>query len=1209
MWWRSRNRKDGEIVRRVLQGRRDEFGLLVERYLPAVQAVAYAHTGNRTDAQDIAQETFLTAYQRLHTLREVGSLGAWLTTIARNAANHLTRQRQRRGELLDLHGNPQPDADSTEPARQELLDLLHRQIQTLPEDHREVLLLHYFAGKKVREIAELQELSTDAVKKRLQRAREALSASMSEHVKDLLEPESERKKESTRIMGLVALSSPAWHITAEATVGGVAAASGGALAVKLSLGALALVFAGAVLWNVRPAPKTNPPQIESAGIASAPSASAVPATPAADESPVQPDSGNVQKTSGPRGAASGTVIDVATKEPVPNANLMFFGDEPLKAPQAHSDSEGRFRVENLPPAEYRIKAFTETMVLAGDPVRFTVREGTETSGLVVTMMRGGTVAGRVYDNDTGGGIAGVVVRANPNNPQPITSHWGESKPSAADGSYTVEGLPAGKYRVIRNETDGYPHVKAGEVHEVTVKLGEVVAGINFALDKGLSVSGMVLDNGGNAVHNAWVVANTEDYRYREGATTRLDGTFEIAGLSPTHTLRVQATSPIDENNKFESDVVGPIELLDAGVDGLVLELRHPQNRRLAGVVVGPDGKPVAGAGVLASPENFRHFGGNVTADDEGRFNIPGLAAGNYKIGLARPREESWKVEGNSPTYTIPVGHDLTGLRVIFDDLGTLSISGTIRDVNGTPLKSTLLEAAGEKGMVPAQHPSDANGRYQIDGLQVGEYRVTADHADYSRQEISAVMAGSTNADFVLEARGAIEGTVVDAQSGRPIPKFKIGTQTRVGSENDSYYLGSLDEDFGDETGAFRLARLHVAQNLLTVTAPGHKPEQLQIAVEPGKTTTGVVIRLEPGRVVHGMVVDAQGEPVGGALVYLGERLPHSSDLERMASARTPQEGHFTLDTVPGDTTCITVYHPDYAVQTVPLSGLPSEEISVVLDGGGSLAGLVRVGGAPVANADVALDYTGLPYPLTVNAVTAPDGRYEFLHTQAGEAMLRVTIYPERTGGATRSIARTITVQAGAPTDIDIDFAALDASLEGVITAHGVPAGEGWVALECGDAENPEYIRTRTDVNGAYVLESVPSGPASLIVAVNDGEQRRNKQMPLTIPSGTRSRWDVDFSGNAAIRALVQNAAAGVPVGIFVLPFAWEPPENATAAKLANFTGVETFAAQAVDSQGQCLFERMEAGTYTVVAVEGERISSETLELGADQSTDVTLTLP
>lgn len=91
MWWRSRDKKDGEIVRRVLQGRRDEFGLLVERYLPAVQAVAYAHTGNRADAQDIAQETFLTAYQRLHTLREVGSLGAWLTTIARNAANHLTR--------------------------------------------------------------------------------------------------------------------------------------------------------------------------------------------------------------------------------------------------------------------------------------------------------------------------------------------------------------------------------------------------------------------------------------------------------------------------------------------------------------------------------------------------------------------------------------------------------------------------------------------------------------------------------------------------------------------------------------------------------------------------------------------------------------------------------------------------------------------------------------------------------------------------------------------------------------------------------------------------------------------------------------------------------------------------------------------------------------------------------------------------------------
>lgn len=1088
-----------------------------------------------------------------------------------------------------------------------MLDLLHRQIQTLPEDHREVLLLHYFAGKKVREISELQGLSSDAVKKRLQRAREALSASLTEQVRELLEPESERKKESSRIMGLVALSSPAWHVTAEAAAGVVAAASGGALAFKLALGAAAIAISGAILWNVRPAPESESPQVVGAANTPEVSTQGVTAAPAANEGATEAGKAEEQTATGSRGAASGTVIDVATKAPVPNANLMFFGDEPMKAPQAHSDSEGRFRVENLPPAEYGIKAFTETMVVAGDPVRFTVREGTETSGLVVTMTRGGTISGRVFDNDTGEGVSGVLVNASPRNRVPMTSRDVSSKSSPSDGSYTITGLPPGDYRIVREETEGYPRVKISEVHEVTVKLGQAVAGIDIPLDKGLTVSGVVMDTGGNVVPEAEVVANTEDHQTQERVFTEPDGSFEITGLSPTHTLRVQATSSRDDTDKYESDVLGPIELLDAGVDGLVLELRHARNRRMAGVVVGPDGQPVAKAGILANPQDFRHFGNNATADEEGRFSIAGLAAGNYRIGLARPGQSMWKVAGNSPIYTISADSDLTDQRVVFGDLGALSISGTIRDVNGTPLTGALLEATGALGMVQSEQASDANGRYHIEGLSPGDYRLTAHHPEYTIQEILGVAAGSMDADFVLEARGAIEGTVVDAQSGMPLPKFKIGTQTRVGSENDSYYLGSLDEKFGGETGAFRLARLHAAQNLLTVTAPGHKPEHLQIAVEPGKTTTGVVIRLEPGRVVHGTVVNAQGKPVGGALVYLGERLPHSSDLERMALARTPQEGHFTLDTVPADTDSITVYHPDYAVQTVPLSGLPSEEVRVVLEGGGSLSGLVRIGGAPVANADVALDYTSLQYPLTVNALTSPDGRYEFLHTQAGEAMLRVTIYPERTSGATRSIARTITVQTD--TNLDIDFAALDASLEGVITAHGVPAGEGWVALECGDAENPEYIRTRTDDNGAYVLESVPSGPASLIVAVNDGEQRRNKQMPLTIPSGTRSRWDVDFSGNAAIRALVQNAAAGEPVGIFVLPFAWEPPENATAAMLANFTGVETFPAQAVDSQGQCLFERMEAGTYTVVAVDGERIASETIELAAGQNADVSLTLP
>ena len=82
----QQQRSDEKAVCMALAGRRDAFGLLVSRYLPLVYAVAYARVGNAADAEDVAQETFLRAFQGLESLHEQRKFGAWLLTIARNTA-------------------------------------------------------------------------------------------------------------------------------------------------------------------------------------------------------------------------------------------------------------------------------------------------------------------------------------------------------------------------------------------------------------------------------------------------------------------------------------------------------------------------------------------------------------------------------------------------------------------------------------------------------------------------------------------------------------------------------------------------------------------------------------------------------------------------------------------------------------------------------------------------------------------------------------------------------------------------------------------------------------------------------------------------------------------------------------------------------------------------------------------------------------------
>ena len=78
---------DKHLVQLVLSGRSDAFDVLMRRYLSVVHGVAFAHTGNVADAEDVAQDTFVKAYQKLDTIRDAAKIGAWLTTIARRSLN------------------------------------------------------------------------------------------------------------------------------------------------------------------------------------------------------------------------------------------------------------------------------------------------------------------------------------------------------------------------------------------------------------------------------------------------------------------------------------------------------------------------------------------------------------------------------------------------------------------------------------------------------------------------------------------------------------------------------------------------------------------------------------------------------------------------------------------------------------------------------------------------------------------------------------------------------------------------------------------------------------------------------------------------------------------------------------------------------------------------------------------------------------------
>ncbi len=170
---------DAELIQRTLDGDDTAFGFLVDKYKGAVHALAYRKTGNFHTAEDITQDTFLRAYQKLHTLKDWRHFPGWLYRIAHRFCLMWHRKRRVVPQPLDKVESGHMDAlawvkHTDQQTRQSVRDGL----EALPESQRTVLTLHYLGGMTCEEIARFIGTSRGAVLDRLYRARLQLKKEM-----------------------------------------------------------------------------------------------------------------------------------------------------------------------------------------------------------------------------------------------------------------------------------------------------------------------------------------------------------------------------------------------------------------------------------------------------------------------------------------------------------------------------------------------------------------------------------------------------------------------------------------------------------------------------------------------------------------------------------------------------------------------------------------------------------------------------------------------------------------------------------------------------------------------------------------------------------------------------------------------------------------------------------------------------------------------
>ncbi len=185
---------DEQLIARFQQGDTYAYDLLVKRYRDPLMNFIYRFLGDRTDAEDILQETFLRLYKNKHYYKEIAKFSTWIYTIAGNLAKTELRKRKRR-HIFSIHNFMDTEKDYELPdkgitpdkfANSVITDKeIQKAIGKLSSKFKQVILLRDVQGFSYEEISQIVDIPLGTVKSRVNRARLKLQYDLKKIVKNI----------------------------------------------------------------------------------------------------------------------------------------------------------------------------------------------------------------------------------------------------------------------------------------------------------------------------------------------------------------------------------------------------------------------------------------------------------------------------------------------------------------------------------------------------------------------------------------------------------------------------------------------------------------------------------------------------------------------------------------------------------------------------------------------------------------------------------------------------------------------------------------------------------------------------------------------------------------------------------------------------------------------------------------------------------------
>jgi hypothetical protein len=287
---------------------------------------------------------------------------------------------------------------------------------------------------------------------------------------------------------------------------------------------------------------------------------------------------------------------------------------------------------------------------------------------------------------------------------------------------------------------------------------------------------------------------------------------------------------------------------------------------IAGVVQGPDGKPIAAAQIALLPEVGLAGGdprlrpaARVSSGSDGRFRIAGVIPGEYGLTASAA---GYSGAHRSGLAVLP-GGQLEGIELQLE-AGGIQLSGTVSDAGGGTIAGAEVRAAaasrGGSGTRIFLTAADAGGRYRLT-LPKESHLVVADADGYAPESRLLDTSLSSTADFALRPAARLAGKVVGKQDGAPVPGAVVLL------DNPQVWWRPTQDATTDARGAFEFRDLEGGVFRLSAQKGAQVASPREVELSEADRATEVTIELETGRAITGRAL-AEGKPVSGARIRL-----------------------------------------------------------------------------------------------------------------------------------------------------------------------------------------------------------------------------------------------------------------------------------------------------------------------------------------------------